>query len=52
MNDEDDERVYELAEALWTKVHDLVDEVLANEKLEVAEEVRDRMTETFRFWKR
>lgn len=52
MTEEDLDRVHELKNELWTKVHDLVDEHLKDEKPEVAEEVREQMTEQFRFWER
>ena len=48
----DADRVHELKEILWSKVHDLVDEELKNESEDVEGEVRLQLTETFRFWRR
>ncbi len=52
MNELDYDEVHRLKELLYDKVHDLVDQELANSKPEIAEEVRQQMTEQFRFWKR
>lgn len=52
MTEEDIDRVHQLKEELWNKIHDLVDENLKGEKPEVEDLVRLQMTETFRFWKR
>jgi hypothetical protein len=46
------QQAHEIRERLWEKVHDLVDAELEGVDEEIAEEVRDHMTETFRFWKR
>ena len=48
----DEDRIYELIDILYDKVHDLVDVELANESLELSEQVRLIMTEQFRFFKR
>ena len=37
---------------LWTKIHDLVDGELSNCDDETEEYIRQKLTETFRFWKR
>ena len=48
----DYELVSKLKAELWHKVHDVVDDHLKNQDSEVAEEVRQQMTEQFRFWAR
>ena len=52
MTEEQMDAAHELCEKLWEKVHDVVDADLEGVDEEIAEEVRDRMTQTFRFWKR
>ena len=52
MSSEELDRVYELIDTLYDKVHDLVDAELVNETTEVSDQVRLMMTEQFRFWKR
>jgi hypothetical protein len=52
MTEDQLDQIYELREQLWEKVHDLVDAHLEGVDEEIAEDVRDHMTETFRFWKR
>lgn len=52
MIEEKEDRIHELQEQLYTEVHNLVDSVLDSEDPEVADEVRQHMTEQFRFWKR
>ena len=37
---------------LWAKIHDLVDGELANADPETEEYIREKLTESFRFWKR
>ena len=37
---------------LWGKIHDLVDGELSNCDDETEEYIRQKLTETFRFWKR
>jgi hypothetical protein len=37
---------------LWAKIHDLVDSELANTDSETEEYIREKLTESFRFWKR
>ena len=37
---------------LWDKIHDLVDNELAGCDAETEEYVRQKLTETFRFWRR
>lgn len=37
---------------LWVKIHDLVDSELAGCDSETEDEIRQKLTETFRFWKR
>jgi hypothetical protein len=51
MSEEDLDRVHELVELLFDKVHDLVDDELSGEDPEVEDLVRLQMTEQFRFWK-
>ena len=52
MTEDDYDRVHELQEMLWEKIHDLIDDELQYESEEVEDTVRERLTETFRFWKR
>lgn len=44
--------VQHLYNELWNKIHDLVDKELADCDDEKEEEIRQKLTETFRFWKR
>ena len=37
---------------LWYKIHDLVDSELASCDAETEEYIRQKLTETFRFWRR
>ncbi len=37
---------------LWTKIHNLVDSELANTDPETEEYIREKLNETFRFWRR
>jgi hypothetical protein len=46
------DQVHSLCEKLWDQVHNLVDTELADVDQDVAELVRVKMTEQFRFWKR
>lgn len=41
-----------LKEAIWVKVHDVVDEMTKDLAPEDDEDVRQYLTETFRFWRR
>jgi hypothetical protein len=43
---------FELYERVWTAVHDLVDKMTEGLSAEADEEVRQRLTEEFRFWRR
>jgi len=43
---------FEKYEQVWTAVHDLVDSLLKNVDTDDADEIRDRLTNEFRFWKR
>lgn len=52
MSKQQDDRIHEVKEKLWDKIHDLVDEELKLESEVVEYEVRQRLTEQFRFWKR
>lgn len=52
MNETQWDKVYELKDKLWNSVHDLVDAELQEVPEEIAEEVRQQMTDSFRFWKR
>lgn len=52
MTEDDYDRVHELQEILLDKIHDLIDDELQFESEEVEVEVRERLAETFRFWKR
>lgn len=47
MKDEQD-----LYNELWTKIHDLVDTELSGVDSETEEYVREKLNETFRFWRR
>lgn len=42
----------ELYNELWAKIHDLVDSELSNAEPETEEYVREKLNETFRFWRR
>lgn len=42
----------DLYNELWTKIHDLVDSELASCDTETEEYIRNKLTESFRFWKR
>ena len=42
----------DLYNELWAKIHDLVDSELANADPETEEYIREKLNETFRFWKR
>lgn len=44
--------VHEKKEAIWIAVHDLVDAMLSGLPEKIDSEVRDRLTDEFRFWKR
>ena len=44
--------IHDRKEAIWEAVHDLVDEMTKDLPPYVELEVRMRLTETFRFWKR
>lgn len=44
--------VHEKKEAIWEAVHDLVDTMLVGLPEKIDSEVRDRLTDEFRFWKR
>lgn len=52
MTEEQFDQVYELQQRIWSAVHDLVDKMTEGLPEEVDEEVRMRLTETFRFWRR
>ena len=52
MNEEDGDRAFELYEKLSADIHDLLNKTLADEKNEVAGEVRARLADEFRFWER
>lgn len=52
MTEDDYDEIHRLKEELWTKVHDLLDEHLKDTRTDIADEVRQQMTEQFRFWKR
>ena len=43
---------FEKYELVWTAIHDLVDEMLKNESANDAYDIRDKLTNEFRFWKR
>jgi hypothetical protein len=43
---------FEKYELVWTAIHDLVDEMLKNESADDADDIRDKLTNEFRFWKR
>jgi hypothetical protein len=42
----------DLYNEIWAKIHDLVDAELSSTDLETEEYVREKLTESFRFWKR
>jgi hypothetical protein len=42
----------DLQDKIWVAVHDLVDKMLEGVPLESDENIRMRLTETFRFWHR
>jgi hypothetical protein len=46
------EETWELKEQIWTKVHDLVDEMTKDLDEEEDYELRQALTEEFRFWRR
>jgi flagellin-specific chaperone FliS len=46
------DETWELKEQIWTKVHDLVDEMTKNLDEEEDEILRQALTEEFRFWRR
>lgn len=52
MTEDEDDRVHELQEILSEKIHDFLDDELQFESEEVEFVVRERLAETFRFWKR
>ena len=52
INEDDFDRVHELKERLWLKVHELVDEELQGVPDLIGDRVREQLTEDFRFWKR
>jgi hypothetical protein len=43
---------FEKYELVWTAIHELVDEMLKNESADDADDIRDKLTSEFRFWKR
>lgn len=45
------DELHDLSEEIETKVHALVDEMTAKLPPEDDEEIRQAMTETFRFWR-
>ena len=52
MSEEQEEQAFELQEAIWTAVHILVDQMTEGVDPDVDYVVRQRLTETFRFWRR
>lgn len=52
MNEEAEEQVYELKERISDAVCNLVDEMTWNVSCEVDNEVRQQLTEQFRFWRK
>lgn len=46
------EEAFEVKEAIWEAVHDLVDSMTKDLSPEDDEEVRQVLTEQFRFWRR
>ena len=46
------DRAYDVYCELWESIHKHVDERLETESEAVSENVRQRLTEEFRFWKR
>jgi len=47
-----DDEEFDLQEQISEAVHSLVDNMLYGADEESAENIRDRLTETFRFWSR
>lgn len=43
---------HELYQKVWTRVHDIVDELTKDLAPEDDEEIRQILNETFRFWRR
>lgn len=52
MSEDDEDLIYDRKEQIWEAVHDLVDEMTKDLPPHVELEVRQSLTETFRFWKR
>lgn len=52
MTQEQLEQVHDFQQRIWSAVHELVDAMTQGLPEEVDEEVRMRLTETFRFWRR
>jgi hypothetical protein len=46
------DEVYELKKQIWSAVHDLVDAMTADIDPEIDDEIRQQLTEEFRFWRR
>ena len=46
------EEEHELKEKIWVAVHELVDEKTKGLSEEVDSEIRQQLTEQFRFWRR
>lgn len=45
------DRRHELKEAIWEKVHELVNQLTADLHPDDDEEIRQQLTEQFRFWR-
>jgi hypothetical protein len=46
------DEAYELKEQIWSAVHDLVDTMTTDIDPEIDDEIRQQLTEEFRFWRR
>ena len=51
MTETDWDKVYKLKDKIWSAVHELVDAELAGVSAEIDDEVRQQLTDDFRFWK-
>ncbi len=50
MTEEQGDKAFELYESLSSDIHELLTDVLAGQDPEVAQAVRDRLADEFRFW--
>lgn len=52
MTEDEADKIFDLKEQLWDLVHDVVSHHLEGEDINIDQEVRQQMTEDFRFWSR